>query len=75
MATPKLIANYLYQHPLPPLAIEFTIKDLFPWPEIKLAGGNGNHHLAPHDGSLKVCVAIILTGIVVLIERQWLMWR
>jgi hypothetical protein len=55
----------LDQHPLPPPAIEFAVKDPFPRAKIELAVGHRNHHFAAHHLPLQVRIGIVFTGTVV----------
>ena len=49
------------------MAIELTVEDLFPRAEVEATTGNGHDHLAPHDLTLQMGVAVILAGLVVTI--------
>ena len=66
-ASERSLANDLHQHPLPPPAVKFAVKDLLPWAEIEPAIGDGDDYLATHDLPLQVGVGIIFPGPVVLI--------
>ena len=59
------VPDYLYQHTFLPPAVEFSVKDLLPGPEIQRSPCNGYNDLTSHHLSLEVGVAIILSGPVV----------
>jgi hypothetical protein len=60
----KLLADYLHEHPLPALSVEFTIKDLLPRSEIEFSIGDGDDNFAPHDRTLEMGIRVILSSIV-----------
>src|SRR5947207_15765457 len=64
-------ANHLDDHPLRPLAIEFSIEDALPSPQIKLAGDDRQNHLMVHQDGFEVRIAVILAGLVmpVILEK------
>ena len=64
-ASERSLANDLHQHPLPPPAVKFAVKDLLPWAEIEPAIGDGDDYLATHDLPLEVGVGIVLARAVV----------
>ena len=45
-------ADNLHQHSLFTLSVKLTVKNLFPWPEVKPAVRHRYHNLTPHDGAL-----------------------
>src|SRR5258706_10737023 len=63
----SLLTDDLHQHPLAPVAIELSIKDLLPGTEIEFALGNGHHHFASHHLALQMRIGVVLAGAVVAI--------
>ena len=56
--------HYFYQHPFPTASVKFTVKDLLPSAEIKLAVGDGHHDFASHDLAFHVGVGIVFADVV-----------
>jgi len=61
----SLLPNDLDQHPLGSSPIKLAVEDLFPWPEVELALGDGHDDLPAHDLPLHVGVGVILARPVV----------
>jgi hypothetical protein len=57
-----LFTDYLYEHPLSPLAVEFAVKDLFPRTEVQFAVRDRHHYFPAHDRALKVRVTVVFSG-------------
>jgi hypothetical protein len=62
-----LLPDKFDQHPLPPPAVELTVKDLLPGTRVEPAVGHCHHHLAAHDLALQVRVGVVLARPVVLV--------
>ena len=63
--------SYDFHHdPLRPLAVELAVEDLLPGTEVELTLGNGDDYFPSHDRALKVGVAVIFTGQVMLVTRD-----
>src|ERR1044071_7225575 len=73
--SPPSLTDNFYQHALAAPPVEFSVEDLFPWAEIELAARNGDHHFTSHDLALDVRVRVVLTGVVVTIVLERLVWR
>jgi hypothetical protein len=58
-ALARLFPYDLHEHPLSSAAIEFSVKDLFPWPKIQLAFGDGDNYFSAHDLTLHMGVSVI----------------
>src|ERR1700751_3363570 len=64
----RLLSDYLDQHSLFSSAVEFSVENLFPRPEIQFASGDRNHNFAAHDLTLQVCVGVVFAGTVMSIS-------
>ena len=60
-----LIPDDFDQNALPSSSVELAVENLLPRSEIKMASGDRYNHFPPHNGSLEVCVAVVLTGQIV----------
>src|SRR6266850_1897538 len=60
-----LIANDFHKHALASFPIEFTIKNLFPRPQIQLALRDRDHHFASHDLALEMRIGVVFAGAIV----------
>jgi hypothetical protein len=69
----SLLPDHFHQHTLSATAIEFAIKNLFPWANIQLPFGNRDDHFSSHELPLDMRIAIVFTRAVVAIRR--LLWR
>ena len=59
--------NHLDQDTLLAAAVEFTIEDLFPWPEIQFAVGDRHYDFSARHLALDVRISVVLAGLVVAI--------
>jgi len=59
-----LLSDNFYQNPLTPLAVEFTVKYLFPGTKMEFPSGDGDHHFPAHDLALHVGIRVVLAHIV-----------
>src|SRR6516164_2744845 len=66
-ARKALLANDLNQSAFAAAAIEFAVEDLFPWAEVELAPGDGDHDFAAHDLAFHVGVGVVFAGAVMLV--------
>jgi hypothetical protein len=57
-----LHADYFYQHSLGPLAVKFSVENLFPWPEIQFAAGYRYDSFPAHDCALKMAMCVIFAA-------------
>jgi hypothetical protein len=57
------------------VAVELSVEDLLPWPEIERTARNGNNDLTTHHLSLQVRVPVVLACPVVAIGADRLMRR
>jgi hypothetical protein len=64
MSEELLFSDDLDQHPLSAPAVELTVEDLLPRPEIQPASGDGHHDLAAYHLPLQVCVGVVLASAV-----------
>src|SRR5208282_4990141 len=62
-----LFSHYLNDDSLVALPIEFCIEDLLPRAEVKFAVGHRDDHFVVDDQRFKVCVSIVLSGLVMLV--------
>ena len=62
-----LLANNLDQHALAPIAVELSVENLFPGPEIQFAIRDRHHHLAAHHLAFHVRVRIVFAGAIVVV--------
>src|SRR3989304_6655832 len=62
-----LFADDLHHHPLAASAVELSVEDLLPRPQIESPLSHRQHHLVVDEGALEMGVAIILAGAVVLV--------
>ncbi len=69
-----LTADYFNEYPFAPPAVELSVKNLLPCPEIESAVGDGDHDLSTHDLPLHVGIGIVLTH-VVLVGGHWFVGR
>ncbi len=60
-----LFPDYLDQHSLFSLAVEFAVENLFPRSEIQLAFGDRDDNFTTHDLTLEMGVGVIFTSPVV----------
>ena len=65
-----LLADDLDQDPLGPPTVELAVEDPLPGAEVQLALGDRHGHVAAHDLTLVMGVAIVLTGAVVVIDLR-----
>jgi hypothetical protein len=63
----RLFPNDFYQHTLSAPAVEFTVKNLFPRPEIELAFGYADDYLAAHHLAFEMSIGVVFAGPVVLV--------
>jgi hypothetical protein len=67
-----LLTDDFDQHPLPPPAVEFPVKDLLPRAKVEPPVGDCHDHLAAHDLPLEMCISIILTSAIVAVAADGL---
>src|SRR5208283_4730625 len=60
----------LDQHPLRATPVKLAVEDLFPWPEVELALGDGHDDLTAHDLALHVGVGIVFARSVVMVAGR-----
>jgi hypothetical protein len=70
---PSLLSDYLDQYSLLSLTVEFAVEDLFPAAKVELAMGYSDNNFPSHDGSLKMCIGVILEGVMSIL-RMRLLW-
>lgn len=63
----KSFSNNFHQHPFPPVAVEFTVENLFPRAEIQLSLRDRDDHFPPHDLAFQVRVGVVFTGAVMMV--------
>ena len=61
-----LLSDDFDQNPFLSFAVEFTVKNLFPVPQVEIAGGHCHHHFPAHDGALQVGVGIVFITVMVI---------
>jgi hypothetical protein len=59
-ASTSSLPDNLHQHPLIPLTIELTVKDLFPGTKIEFAIANCDNDFPAHNRAFQMCIGIIL---------------
>jgi len=57
MSTPSL-PHHFYNHPFPPLSVEFRVVDLLPGPEIQFAVGHGEKYFMMDQQTFQVGIAV-----------------
>jgi hypothetical protein len=63
----RLLANDLDQDAFLAPAVEFTVEDLLPGPEIQRSIRNSHNNLPSHNLPLVVCITVFLAGAIVVI--------
>src|SRR5258707_2281042 len=63
----RLLPHYLHDHPLITLAVEFSIEDSLPRPQVEFARGDRHDHFMMNQQRLQMRVSIILAGFVMLV--------
>src|SRR5277367_3777831 len=59
--------NDLHEGALSAAAVEFTVKNLLPGPEVQSAPGDRHHHFPPHDLPLHVGIGVVFARAIVLV--------
>ena len=65
LASDLLFPDYLDQHSLFSLSIEFAVENLFPRSEIQFAFGDRDDNFTAHDLTLEMGIGVIFSGPVV----------
>ena len=66
----SLFADDFHENPLPASAVEFVVENVFPRPEVQLAGGDRDDHLAPHHLPLQMSIGVVFARAIVTITTR-----
>ena len=66
------IDQSFHQHPLFPLAIKLTVKDLFPGPEIQSTLSNCYNYLTAHNSAFKMSIGVIFISVMIILRVRFL---
>jgi hypothetical protein len=69
---PASFPDDLYKYSFTALAVELTVKNLFPWAKVQFASADRRNHFPPHNGAFKMGVGVYFPGIVA-VRRDRLM--
>src|SRR5690554_51441 len=67
-----LFTNNLNQDPFFPLSIKFTIKNLFPGPEVQFSISNSNHNFSSHNLSFEVSIPVGFKSIMLITGNRFM---